>query len=133
MTSLLVYALALFTLAPATVGPGECVVFAPLGGQAQVIGGDECGRRTLPASTFKVPHALVALETGVVTEKTVIKWDGTRRDYPVWNRDQTLDSAVKMSAVWVFSAVRLCDRPRARIVISQIVSLRIGNVRARRH
>ncbi len=102
MTSLLVYALALFTLAPATVGPGECVVFAPLGGQAQVIGGDECGRRTLPASTFKVPHALVALETGVVTEKTVIKWDGTRRDYPVWNRDQTLDSAVKMSAVWVF-------------------------------
>ncbi|HET6959595.1 MAG TPA: penicillin-binding transpeptidase domain-containing protein [Vicinamibacterales bacterium] len=102
MTPLLAYALALSTLTPGTVGPGECVVFAPLGGQAQVIGGDECGRRTLPASTFKVPHALVALETGVVTDKTVIKWDGTRRDYPVWNRDQTLDSAIKMSAVWVF-------------------------------
>jgi len=102
MMPLLVYALALSTLTPATVGPGECVVFAPLGGQTQVIGGDECSRRTLPASTFKVPHALVALETGVVTEKSVIKWDGTKRDYAVWNRDQTLDSAIKMSAVWVF-------------------------------
>jgi beta-lactamase class D len=102
MTTLLAYALALFALTPATVGTGECVVFAPLGGQEQVIGGDECNRRTLPASTFKVPHALVALETGVVTEKTVIKWDGTTRDYPVWNRDQTLESAIKMSAVWVF-------------------------------
>src|SRR5262245_2858192 len=102
MTLLLACALALSLLTPATVGPGECVVFAPLGGQAQVIGGDECSRRTLPASTFKVPHALVALETGVVTEKSVIKWDGTKRDYPAWNRDQTLDSAIKMSVVWVF-------------------------------
>ena len=102
MTTLLAFTLALSTLTPATVGPGECVVFAPLGGQAQVIGGNECGRRTLPASTFKIPHALVALETGVVSEKTVITWDGTKRDYPAWNRDQTLESAIKMSAVWVF-------------------------------
>jgi beta-lactamase class D len=102
MRTLLAYSLALFTLTSATVKPGECIVFAPLGGQEQVIGGDECGRRTLPASTFKVPHALVALETGVVTDETVIKWDGTQRDYPVWNRDQTLESAIKMSAVWVF-------------------------------
>jgi len=34
MTPLLAYALALSTLTPGTVGPGECVVFAPLGGQA---------------------------------------------------------------------------------------------------
>jgi beta-lactamase class D len=102
MSPLLAFALAVSTLSPATVGPGECVVFAPLGGQEIVVGGDECSRRTLPASTFKVPHALVALDTGVVTDKTVIKWDGKTRDYPGWNRDQTLDSAIKMSAVWVF-------------------------------
>jgi Beta-lactamase class D len=102
MSLLLAFALAVSTLSPATVGAGECVVFAPLGGQETVVGGDECSRRTLPASTFKVPHALVALDTGVVTDKTVIKWDGKTRDYPGWNRDQTLDSAIKMSAVWVF-------------------------------
>ena len=59
-------------------------------------------RRTLPASTFKVPHALVALQTGVVDTRTVIKWDGKKRDYEVWNRDQMLESAIRMSAVWVF-------------------------------
>jgi beta-lactamase class D len=84
------------------VGAGECVVIAPLDGAAVILGGDECSRRTLPASTFKIPHALIALQTGVVTGTTVIKWDGVKRDYDAWNRDQTLDSAIKMSAVWVF-------------------------------
>jgi beta-lactamase class D len=85
-----------------SVGAGECVVVAPLAGPETVIGGDECSRRTLPASTFKVPHALIALQTKVVTGTTVIKWDGTKRDYEAWNRDQTLESSIKMSALWVF-------------------------------
>src|SRR5579872_3924823 len=81
---------------------GECVIVAPLNGAPTVAGGSECARRTLPASTFKVPHALVALQTKVVDASTVIKWDGKKRDYDVWNRDQTLESAIRMSAVWVF-------------------------------
>jgi beta-lactamase class D len=97
-----VLALTLAALSAPVVGPGECFVLAPVNGPETVVGGEECGRRTLPASTFKVPHALVALQTGVVTGKTVIKWDGTKRDYPTWNQDQTLESAIRMSAVWVF-------------------------------
>jgi beta-lactamase class D len=91
--------------APA-LAPGECVVVAALDGSLdRTFGGDECERRTLPASTFKVPHALIALDTGVMTAKTVIKWDGVRRDYDVWNRDQTLESAIRWSAVWVFQQI----------------------------
>jgi beta-lactamase class D/2-keto-3-deoxy-L-rhamnonate aldolase RhmA len=97
----LVLALAAAVTPPA-VGAGECVVFAPLGGPETVVGGEECSRRTLPASTFKVPHALIALQTRVVTDKSIVKWDGKKRDYAVWDRDQTLESAIKMSAVWVF-------------------------------
>ena len=97
-----VLALSLAALSAPTVGAGECVVIAPLDGTETAVGGDECGRRTLPASTFKIPHALIALQTQVVTGETVIKWDGKKRDYPAWNRDQTLESAIKMSAVWVF-------------------------------
>jgi beta-lactamase class D/2-keto-3-deoxy-L-rhamnonate aldolase RhmA len=97
-----VLALALATAAPPAVKAGECVVVAPLNGSEVIAGGDECTRRTLPASTFKVPHALVALQTHVVNGTTVIKWDGKKRDYEAWNRDQTLESALKMSAVWVF-------------------------------
>jgi beta-lactamase class D len=102
MLMLPVLALSLTTVT--RMAPGECFVVAQLDRPAVVAEGTpgECDRRTLPASTFKVPHALIALETGVVTDKTVIKWDGTKRDYEAWNRDQTLDSSIKMSAVWVF-------------------------------
>jgi beta-lactamase class D len=97
-----VLALSLTTLAPPVVHAGECVVVAALDGPETVVGGADCSHRTLPASTFKVPHALIALQTKVVTPETVIRWDGVKRDYAVWNSDQTLESAIRMSAVWVF-------------------------------
>jgi beta-lactamase class D len=85
------------------VGAGECVVVAALDGTFdRTFGGEECDRRTLPASTFKVPHALIALDAGVVTDKTVMKWDGRRWDFRSWERDHTLDSAIKNSVVWFF-------------------------------
>jgi beta-lactamase class D/2-keto-3-deoxy-L-rhamnonate aldolase RhmA len=95
-------------VAPPAVAAGECVVVAPLdGGPERAFGGDECDRRTLPASTFKVPHALIALDTGVVTDKTVLKWDGRKRDFAAWDRDHTLDSAIKASVVWFFQRAAL--------------------------
>lgn len=75
---------------------------APLNGAAIVLGGDEYGRRTLPASTFKIPHALIALQTGVITDQTVMRWDGVKKDFPAWQRDHSLDSAIKSSVVWFF-------------------------------
>jgi beta-lactamase class D len=62
-----------------------------------------CAERLSPVSTFKIPHALIALETGVVTDaKAVRKWDGKKRAVSAWNQDQTLVSAVRESAVWFF-------------------------------
>ena len=86
MTFIPALALALVTASAPALAPGECVVFAPIDGPQTVLGGGECGRRTLPASTFKVPHALIALQTGVVDDKTVIPWDGRTRDYEVWKK-----------------------------------------------
>ena len=58
-------ALSLITLVPPAVGAGECVVIAPLAGPETAFGGDDCSHRTLPASTFKIPHALDrAADTG---------------------------------------------------------------------
>lgn len=102
LVSILALMIAAAVPAPPVVA-GECVVVAPLdGGPERVIGGDECDRRTLPASTFKVPHALIALDTGVVTDKTVMKWDGKTKDFPAWEHDQTLASAIRSSVVWFF-------------------------------
>lgn len=57
----------------------------------------------IPASTFKIPHALIALETGVVSsELQIFKWDGKPRDMALWQQDFTLRGAMQASAVPVF-------------------------------
>jgi len=65
-----------------------------------------CSTRLSPASTFKIPHALVALETGVIAPDTVEKWDGVQYpDYAKWNRDHTVASAMRPSVVWFFQRI----------------------------
>jgi beta-lactamase class D len=61
----------------------------------------------LPASTFKIPNSVIALETGVVKDpdKDVFKWDGLTRDIPEWNKDHTLRSAIAVSAVPVYQQI----------------------------
>jgi beta-lactamase class D len=65
------------------------------------------GDDKLPASTFKVPNSLIALETGVVADpdKDVFKWDGTTRSIEAWNKDHTLRSAIAASAVPVYQEI----------------------------
>lgn len=63
------------------------------------------GKRFSPASTFKIPHALFAIDAGLVRDEfQVIPWDGQTRPYETWNRDQTLRSSMKNSVVWVYQA-----------------------------
>jgi len=68
---------------------------------------ERSGEALLPASTFKIPHSVIALETGVVADpdKDVFKWDGVTRFVPEWNQDQTLRSAIAVSAVWVYQEI----------------------------
>ena len=62
-----------------------------------------CARARVPASTFKIPHALIALETGVVTDPHAeIPWDGTHYLNKDWDAPQSLASALQVSAVWFF-------------------------------
>lgn len=70
----------------------------------------------LPASTFKIPLALIGLETGAVADgNEVFAWDGKPRWRPAWERDHTLPSAMKDSVVWVFQAIaRRVGRPAIR-------------------
>ena len=65
------------------------------------------GEGKLPASTFKIPNSLIALETGVVADpdKDVFKWDGVTRSIEAWNKDHTLRSAIAASAVPVYQEI----------------------------
>jgi beta-lactamase class D len=68
---------------------------------------DRSGQAMLPASTFKIPNSLIALETGVVgdPDKDVFKWDGVTRSIEPWNRDHTLRSAIAASVVPVYQEI----------------------------
>lgn len=68
---------------------------------------ERSGEAVLPASTYKIPHSLIALETGVVTDpdKDIFKWDGVTRPFPDWNKDHTLRSAIAASAVPVYQQI----------------------------
>lgn len=65
------------------------------------------GEAMLPASTFKIPNSLIALETGVVADpdKETFKWDGVKRSIEPWNRDHTMRSAFAASAVPVYQDI----------------------------
>jgi beta-lactamase class D len=68
---------------------------------------DRSGQAFLPASTFKIPNSLIALETGVVgdPDKDVFKWDGVKRSIEAWNQDHTLRSAIAASAAPVYQEI----------------------------
>ncbi|EDY81093.1 Penicillin binding protein transpeptidase domain, putative [Verrucomicrobiia bacterium DG1235] len=54
----------------------------------------------IPASTFKIFSSLVALETGVIdSREATIEWDGNWNSRTELNRDLTLQSAFRLSAV----------------------------------
>ena len=54
----------------------------------------------LPASTFKIPNSIVALETGVIlNEDMILPWDGTTRSIANWNQDLAFGDAFAFSCV----------------------------------
>lgn len=62
-----------------------------------------CDSGYIPASTFKIPHALIVLEEGIIKDTSqIIKWDGHEWPIEAWNKDQTLKTSIQVSCVWVY-------------------------------
>jgi beta-lactamase class D len=60
-----------------------------------------CAQRTSPCSTFKVPLALMAFDSGIlVDESSPMKWDGIKTGRDAWDRDQTAETWMRNSVVW---------------------------------
>ena len=65
-----------------------------------------CQLPSSPCSTFKIPNALIALDLGIVEdENTLFEWDGSRQLMAAWEKDLTLLSAIRYSAVWYFQRI----------------------------
>ncbi|CAG7651206.1 putative beta-lactamase YbxI [Paenibacillus solanacearum] len=62
--------------------------------------------RFTPESSFKVANALIGLEVKAVADEYDVKrWDGIVREFPGWNRDHSLASAMRESAIWYYQAM----------------------------
>lgn len=81
--------------------------------------------RYIPASTSKIPHTLIALETNLATPETFFKWDGRERAFKAWNQDQTLAQAYKRSAVWVYQELTQALGPD--VMTSWLSKFQYGN------
>lgn len=91
-------------------------------GRITVVNGERHTRGYVPASTFKIVNALVALETGVVkdADHPVFKWDGVKREFEAWNKDHTLRTGFRASAVWQFQEIaRQITGTRMRVYVAQ--------------
>lgn len=77
---------------------------------------ERAARRQPPCSTFKVPNALIGLETGVLSgPEHAMKWDSTHYEIKAWNQDQTLRTAIRYSVVWYYKRVAAgIGEPRMR-------------------
>lgn len=54
----------------------------------------------LPASTFKIPNSIIALETGLVeNDSTLFIWNGEKRMLKNWEQDLSLKNAFHFSCV----------------------------------
>jgi beta-lactamase class D len=73
----------------------SCFLLWELGvGQVRKHPDEACQTKLSPASTFKIPHALAALDAEVVTDITALQpYGGRQLSLPAWRRDHSLQSA----------------------------------------
>lgn len=85
---------------------GTMLVESLDGKQQFVHNPDRINQRFIPASTFKIPHTLIALaERAVADENDVIPWNGKQHFIQAWNRDHNLRSAFPVSCVWFYQEI----------------------------
>jgi len=54
----------------------------------------------LPASTFKIPNSIIALENQIIeSDTTILPWDGKKRMFKSWEKDLNFTDAIQVSCV----------------------------------
>jgi beta-lactamase class D len=84
--------------------PASCFLLYEMGvGEVRRSPAGGCSTRVTPASTFKIPHALAALDARVLSGPDVrFLYDGEEYPWETWQRDHTLATAMRYSVVWYF-------------------------------
>jgi beta-lactamase class D len=88
-------------------GYDGCFVMRDLSsGKTSFVNYKRCSQKFSPASTFKIPNSLIALESGAVSSiHDTIRYNGIEKPIESWNRDHDLESAYKNSVVWYYQDI----------------------------
>ena len=84
-------------------GANTCVVVADTGsGRTLYQYGDAgvCMRELPPCATFEIPNDLIGLDLGLVTPRTVFKWDHSPQAVKAWESDADMAKAFNTSMAW---------------------------------
>ncbi len=86
------------------------IIISSLDGEQQFTFNPERIKRAyLPASTFKIPNTLIALDEGAISNPDeIFKWDGKVRFVESWNQDHSLTTAFPASVVWFYQELARC-------------------------
>jgi beta-lactamase class D len=106
--------------------PGWFLLLDLRTGERTEVHPEQCARATVPASTFKIPHSLIALQLGVVTDAQArVPWDGTPHWNKEWEAPHSLASSLQASTLWFFQrTAKAIGRERMR---AQLHALRYGD------
>lgn len=67
----------------------------------KVVNQARCEEKFPAASTFKIPLAVMAFDSKLLKDQnTMLKWDGQKKFFPIWEKDHTATSWMKDSVVW---------------------------------
>ncbi len=86
---------------------------------------------SIPASTFKILHSLIALEEKVLTPYEILKWDGEDKTFKgkavsSWNADTNLEEAFRNSVIWFY--VEISKRISREVYGKYLVEIGYGNL-----
>lgn len=105
---------------------GTFVTYDPAEDRFVVLNAERAATRFVPASTFKIPNSLIALEIGAVKDAhEMFRYDGKPRAVAAWQKDMTLLEAVTASNVPVFQEI--ARRVRLETYRTWLARLDYGN------
>lgn len=86
--------------------PGTFALYDVVAEHMIVVDSARATRRFTPASTYKIPNSLIALETGAVADETeVVPYGGEPQPFKGWEQDMDLRDAFAASNVPVYQEI----------------------------
>jgi beta-lactamase class D len=79
---------------------GSFILFDKKKNQFKRYDSERCSERFIPASTFKIPNSIIAVEEHIVENaNSLLKWDSIESGNQLWDKDLTLKEAFRVSCV----------------------------------